>query len=225
MSVEKIKKSVGEAAAKLIQDGMVVGLGTGTTSHYFIECLGKLCDEGLRIKAIASSNVSMLLGMRCNIPMISSEEVTHLDITVDGADEIDSEKHMIKGGGGALLREKIVAQMSRELIIIVDESKLSHELGKKKLPVEIIPFAYAATEKHIRNLGYVGSLRKEPSGIPLITDNGNFIIDIKIPHGKKVKDVHEELVHLPGVLETGFFSHLTGRVIVGFFDGQIVIRP
>ena len=133
MNQETIKKAVGYKAAELIEEGMLVGLGTGTTVYYFIEKLIERVSNGLKIQAVSSSLHSAELGQKGGIPMVDINKLSYLDITVDGADEIDPKKRMIKGGGGALLREKILASMSREMVVVVDESKLSHHLGQKKL--------------------------------------------------------------------------------------------
>ena len=158
--------------------------------------------------------------------MVDINELSHLDITVDGADEIDSEKRMIKGGGGALLREKILASMSREMIVVVDESKLSPHLGHKKLPVEIIPFAHMVTFRKIEKLGNPAVFRKAKDGSVYLTDNGNYIVDITF-HSPLTdpETVDLALREIPGVVETGFFFNLAGRVIIGFSDGQVVIKP
>ncbi|NNM42861.1 MAG: ribose 5-phosphate isomerase A [Chlamydiae bacterium] len=225
-AIENIKKNLGDAAAKLIQDGMVVGLGTGTTVHYFIQSLIERYQKGLKIQVIASSEESLHKARKGNLPILDSDTLLHVDITVDGADEIDGEKQMIKGGGGALVREKILASMSREMVVIVDETKVVSKLGKRKLPVEILPFAYSSTLHKIHKLGYKGVIRLKSNAKPVITDNGNYLVDIDLHSDTLVpKQTHEDLIHIPGVVDTGFFFHLAGRVMIGFFDGQIVIRP
>lgn len=225
MTIDAIKKKVARAAAEFIQDGMVVGLGTGSTTRYFIERLIERKDEGLHITFAASSQASAEIALQGGLLPAHMPSLTHIDITVDGADEIDAQKRMIKGGGGALLREKILATMSRELIIVVDETKLVSLLGKHKLPVEIVPFASSATKSEIEKLGYQGSWRKRADGSLFVTDNGNYLYDICFPHLlDHPEQTHFSLIQIPGVVETGFFFHLAGRVIVGFFDGQIVVR-
>lgn len=226
MSREAIKKAVGYKAAELIESGMLVGLGTGTTSFYFIERLSQRCKEGLKIHAVASSRHSHEQASKGLIPLLGSDRVSMLDVVVDGADEIDPQKRMIKGGGGAHVREKIVASMSREMIVIVDESKLVHSLGKCKLPIEVLPFAKNATLQHILKAGYKAQFRLDQKGDFFISDNDNYLIDI---HFDKLREHpekdHETLMHIPGVVDTGFFFNLAGRVIVGFADGQVVVKP
>jgi ribose 5-phosphate isomerase A len=226
MSTDAIKKAVAYKAAELVENGMNVGLGTGSTIYFFIERLIQRCEEGLKIRAIATSEKSFQQAKAGNIPFLDFDTVTALDLTIDGADEIDPQKRMIKGGGGALVREKIVATMSRELVVIVDESKLVTALGKGKLPVEIVSFARNAIFHHIDKAGYKGEFRKKADGTLFVTDNGNLLIDIHFDTLRKNPEQdHEILLHIPGVVDTGFFFNLVGRVIVGFNDGQIVIKP
>ncbi len=226
MSTVALKKAVGYRAAELIESGMRVGLGTGSTAFFFIEKLIQRCQEGLQIHAVASSESSLQLAREGGIPLLDIDETTSLDITVDGADEIDPRKRMIKGGGGALLRERIVAAMSREMIVIVDESKCVSALGKHKLPVEVLPFAKNATFHHIAKAGYKGEFRKNAHGGLYVTDNGNYLIDIHLGALRdKPEEDHETLKSIPGVIDTGFFFNLAGRVIVGYADGQVVIKP
>ena len=226
MLTEELKRAVGYKAAEFVESGMLIGLGTGTTVFYFIERLIRKCKEGLNIQAVASSDQSFRLAAQGKIPLIDIENITAIDLTVDGADEIDPQKRMIKGGGGAHVREKIVATMSREMIVIVDETKLVPALGKGKLPVEILPFARKATLHHITKAGYHAEFRKRADGGLFITDNGNLIVDIHF--GRPLthpEEEHETLIHIPGVVDTGFFFNLAGRVIIGFADGQVVVKP
>jgi ribose 5-phosphate isomerase A len=225
MSTDTIKKAVAYKAAELIENGMHIGLGSGSTAFYFIERLIQRCKKGLKIHAIASSQQSFQQAKAGNIPLLNVETVTSLDLTVDGADEIDPQKRMIKGGGGAHVREKIVAMMSREMIVIVDESKLVPALGKHKLPVEILPFARDAIFHHISKAGYKGEFRKKADGSLFITDNGNLLVDIHFDALRENPEQdHETLLHIPGVVDTGFFFNLAGRVIIGFADGQLLIK-
>ncbi len=226
MSTNAIKKAVAYKAAELIENGMHIGLGTGSTVFFFIERLIQRCKDGLKIRAIASSEQSFRQAKAGNISLLDIDTVTALDLTVDGADEIDPQKRMIKGGGGAHVREKIVATMSREMIVIIDESKLVTTLGKHNLPVEILPFARNAILHHISKAGYKGEFRRKIDGNLFVTDNGNLLIDIHFDTLRKNPEQdHEALLHMPGVVDTGFFFNLAGRVIIGFADGQVVIKP
>jgi ribose 5-phosphate isomerase A len=222
MNLENCKKAAAEKAISFIKDGMIVGIGTGSTTFYFIEKLIKQCKAGLNIKAVASSEKTMEIARKGEIPLLDINTVKSLDIYVDGADEIDPEKRMIKGGGGALVREKISANMSKERIFIVDESKLVTKLGQRPLPVEIIPFASAATVHQLDRLGYKGILRMK-NNAPYITDNHNFIYDVHLPD-QKPEMIHQQITAIPGVVDTGFFFNLTGKVIIGFLDGKVVVQ-
>lgn len=218
------KEAVGKVAADLIQDGMIVGLGTGSTATCFIHSLIDRFHHGLKISAVATSERSETLARQGGIPILDINDLSSIDIVVDGADEIDHKKRMIKGGGGALLREKIVANMAYEMIVIVDESKVVNHLGTFLLPVEIVTFAHQVTLRNIQAEGYIGTFRRQSNGNLYVTENGNYIADIKINaaslHPEKV---NEELLSIPGVVETGFFFDLAGRVIVGHKDGSVDI--
>ncbi|MGA8163924.1 MAG: ribose-5-phosphate isomerase RpiA [Waddliaceae bacterium] len=218
------KEAVGKAAADLIGNGMIVGLGTGTTAAYFISYLGKRCRLGLEIQAVTTSSRSLKQAREEKIPIIDVNTVSFLDIAVDGADEIDPQKRMIKGGGGALFREKVIANMSQEFLVIVDESKLVAHLGHFPLAVEISPFAYTATLFQLKKKGYPATVRKDSKGDYFLTDNGNYIADVQLqfPCIEPESD-HEKISAVPGVIETGFFFNSAGRVLVGYYDKQIKI--
>ncbi len=225
MSNEVAKKAAAEEAITLIHDGMKVGLGTGTTTHFFIEKLIERCREGLRIKVIASSDRSRRQAEQGGIPLLDSQTIHTLDLYIDSADEIDPQKRMIKGGGGALLREKIVASMSREMVVIIDESKLSAQLGNHPLPIEVIPFAIGSTLHKLDLLGYQGSLRQGPDHSPFITENHNFIYDIQLDPNRSHPELdHQQILSIPGVVETGFFFNMAGRIVIGYNDGRVVIH-
>lgn len=223
--IERARESAGKAAVDFIKDGMLVGLGTGSTAAYFIKHLIERCHAGLKIKAVATSQKSMHQALKGGIPFLDVNTVTSIDITVDGADEIDSSKRMIKGGGGALLREKIIAKMSKEMIVIVDENKCVNQLGQSSLPIEIIPFGFLSTINQLEKIGYHGSLRTTESDAIFLTDNGNYILDLYFPLGiKKPEEDERKIRAITGVVETGFFFHLASHVIVGYRDGHVEIR-
>lgn len=215
------KQAAGKAAAQFVEEGMLVGLGSGSTAEWFISALTERCREGLKIKAVASSKKSRDLADLGEIPLIADDDFSHLDLTVDGADEITLSKQLIKGAGGALAREKILAAASRKIIFIVDDSKIVEQLGASPVPVEIIPFAYKATVQHINNLGYQGILRRTSIQELFVTDNGNYIIDLHakppIAHPEKL---HQRLCGIPGVIETGLFYNLPSKILIGYQDGQ-----
>jgi ribose 5-phosphate isomerase A len=222
--MEACKKAAAEKATTLVEDGMVVGLGTGSTATYFIAALSRLHKQGLNVQVVASSSASHQLAGQGGLPLIDLNSLKALDLYVDGADEIDPLKRMIKGAGGALLREKILAHMSREMAVIVDETKLVAKLGTSPLPVEIIPFGLQATLHHLHQIGYRGQLRLKPDGAPFLTENHNHLFDIKLSPSDHVHQDHDRIRTIPGVVETGFFDTQAGRVIIGFRDGSVVVE-
>ena len=224
MDRKDAKRIAGEKAVEFVKNGMIVGLGTGSTSEYFIRSLGKKVNEGISIQAVASSRASAELARKCKIPLIDINDAPRIDLTVDGADEIDGKKRMIKGGGGALLREKILASSSNEMVVIVDSSKIVEKLGRGKLPVEILYYGSPATRKKLENLGYHGKWRMDGNGAFFITENGNLIFDISYASPPDSPEAeHEKMIQIPGVIETGFFVGLAGRVVVGHPDGRAEI--
>lgn len=225
MSIEIAKKAAAQAAVRLIQPGMRIGLGSGTTAHHFITALGIRCrEEKLKIEAIASSEASYTLAKQFQIPLLDVQTVTHLNLTVDGADEVDRQKRLIKGGGGALLREKIVAHMSDEMVVIIDSTKRVEALGAFPLPVEITPFGSGATLAHLQKMGYQGTLRIK-EGKTYLTDNDNYIWDLRLPFPCHKPEEHQQKIRsIPGVVETGLFLNLAGRILTGFPDGHVELE-
>jgi len=219
------KKAAGTAAAALIERDMLVGIGTGSTVYWFIQALGERCRKGLKIKAVATSEKSLAQALQEGIEMIEINTVSYLDLVVDGADEIDQDKNMIKGGGGALLREKILANIAHEMIVLVDQSKLVNHLGAFPLPVEIVPFAHQITIQQLGLVGYQGTLRLNEKKEYYVTDNGNYILDVKLSQKCTDPAFENDLISaVPGVVETGFFIGVAGRLIVGYQDGHIEIK-
>lgn len=226
MSMEEAKRAAGRKAAELIESGMIVGLGTGSTAACFIDALIERCRNGLRIEAAASSRASTDQAQKGGIKVVDLNSVSRIDITVDGADEIDPLKRMIKGGGGAHVREKILAAASGEMVVIIDESKQVPSVGRTKLPVEILFYGSPCTRKKIENLGYSGKWRMNRDGTFFISENGNLLFDIRFDSPPlNPEEVHERIIQVPGVLDTGFFFGLAGRVIVGKADGSVAILP
>jgi ribose 5-phosphate isomerase A len=220
MANEIAKEAASLQALSQVQDGMHIGLGTGSTAAFFIDHLIEKCKAGLAIQVAATSKASEKKAKEGGLPLLDLETLTSLDLTVDGADEVDPQKRLIKGAGGALVREKILASMSKKMIVIVDETKLVDTLGHCPLPVEVIPFAAEATKKQLEDLGYPSTWRMNKDQRRYVTDNQNWILDIcpKAPfvHPEKT---HLEILQLPGVVETGFFFHLAKEIIVGKNDG------
>lgn len=220
MSHEKAKDCASMKALEFVKEGMRVGLGTGTTAACFIRHLIEKCKQGLKIEALATSSHSAKMAKEGGIPLLDFHTTSELDLTVDGADEIDPQKRLIKGGGGALVREKIIAAMSKEMIVIADDSKLVEKLGTHPLPVEIIPFGAEATKKHISEHGLTGKWRESKAGVKYVTDNQNWIFDITFPSPlEQPEKIHQTLLFIPGIVDTGFFFHLAKRCVIGKQDG------
>ena len=217
------KAVAAEKAVEYIENGMVVGLGTGSTSYHAIRKIGERVSQGLRIRAVASSAKSEQLAKECRIPLTAFTAIDHIDITIDGADEVDKQLNLIKGGGGALLREKILIYNSKQAIIIVDDSKLVDTLGKFPLPIEVAPFAVELT------LSQIGRLKGNPyvrmaQSERFVTDNGNLIIDCHFDAIRAPEELNMKLHLIPGVIETGLFLHTPfTRVIAGYADGATQI--
>ena len=223
---EKLKEAVGRAGADMVRDGDVVGLGTGSTTRYAIERLGERVREGVRIRGIPTSIESERLARKCRIPLIALNEAGAIDITIDGADEVDPRLDLIKGLGGALLREKIVASATRNEVIVVDGSKMVARLGTKApVPVEVVPYGHALTARRLAQLGCEPALRMaKDSGSPYITDNANFIYDCRFPGIADSKALEARIDAIPGVVESGLFIGMANVVITASGDGLEVKR-
>lgn len=214
------KKAASELAITEIRDGMIVGLGTGSTAYWAIQGLGVRVQNGLHIQAVATSVTSENLAKELGIPLIPFADISEIDVTIDGADEVDSAWHLIKGGGGALLREKIVAFSSKKLIIVVDESKVVAQLGAFPLPVEVVKFGYELTIRKLRALGCEPNIRVADHQ-PFVTDNGNYIIDCHFGSIPNPAELHQAINGIPGVVENGLFIGMASQVIVGYKDGSV----
>lgn len=212
------KRLLGDEAAKFVEDNMIVGLGSGTTVNYLVRALGERVKEGLQIKAVSSSEKTRKLADEVGIPLIDINMVEQIDLTIDGANEIERNTlFAIKGGGGSLLYEKIMTLHSKEVIWIVDEEKIVHQLGKFRLPVEVIPYGCHKLFRMFFEKQYKPVLRKTQDGL-FVTDSGHWIIDLhleKIDHPKKLADW---LKSLTGVVEHGLFLQCVDRVLVGNND-------
>jgi ribose 5-phosphate isomerase A len=219
---DTLKRRAAERALELVSSGMTVGLGSGSTATLWIQLLGQhVRDCGLKIRAIASSADSEHLGRSLGIPIISFDECEHLDLTVDGADEIAPGLALIKGGGGKLLREKIVASATRRFVIVADESKIVNTLGVTALPVEVIPMAAPLVKRSLQKLGFNVNLRINADGSPYITDEGNLLFDCS---GMLLEDPERMAAILDrtvGLVEHGLFLHFAHLAIVATRDGVI----
>ena len=219
--MEQVKKNVAAAAVELIKEGMLVGLGSGSTASYAIEILGRKVQEGLKVRAIAASLSSETLARHNGITIIEPTEGDIIDLAIDGADEVDTKGNLIKGGGGSLLREKIIAYSSRKFHVMVDESKVVNRLGKFPLAVEIIPFATALTLKLIRRIPCEPVIRQR-DGKPFITDNGNLIADCKFDNIADPGSLDVKLKMIPGVVESGlFWASSVTSIFVGYRNGMV----
>ncbi len=222
--MENLKKQVGIKAAEFVKSGMVVGLGTGSTAAYFVEELGRrVAEEQLEITGVTTSSVTSEQAKALGIPLASIDEVDYDDLTVDGADEIDSHLNGIKGGGAALLMEKIVATYSKDYIWIVDESKLSENLGSFKVPVEVIRYGSEQLFKEFERAAYAPTWRLNEEGEKLITDMQHFIIDLHIAKIENPQKLADELDLMVGVVEHGLFNDMVKKVIVAGSDGVKII--
>jgi ribose 5-phosphate isomerase A len=222
LPVEEIKKNVGIHAADLVRQGMTVGIGTGSTVYWLIQELKRRKREGLDITIVPTSVHTGELVKEAGIALTDLNAIDGLPLTIDGADEMDPGGQLIKGGGGALLQEKIVAHASTELIIIADSSKLVKQLGRFPLPVEVIPFGYKQVLKQITLAGFCtkATLRKK-NGQPFITDHHHYILDCECEKIDDASSLNSALHNIPGVVETGLFIGITGRAIVGYPDGRM----
>lgn len=227
---ERGKEAAGARAAEAVLPGMTLGLGTGSTVDYFLAALGRRCRDGELpgVRGVPTSVRTEREASSQGIPLTTLEEAGSLDLTVDGADEVNPELDLIKGLGGALLREKMVAQATRRLVIIVDEGKLVHRLGTRgPLPVEVVPFSWKTHLPHIASLGAETVLKTRPDGEPYRTDNGNLVLHCHFPHGiEDPRALEGTLASRAGIVETGLFLGLAQEVLVGE-EGAVrsVLRP
>lgn len=225
---KEMKINAAKEAISFVKDGMNLGLGTGSTVDEFLILLSKEIKNGLNICGVPTSKKTRDLSNKLSIPLTTLESVKTLDLTIDGADEIDNELSLIKGGGGALLREKIIAFNSDELLIIADESKLVDKLGDFKLPIEVSPYEHEVTSLRIINklnkIGYEGTidLRKDDKNI-FITDGGNYIYDLSVGLISDPNIIEQTLNLIPGVFENGLFIDLTKKVVIGRQEGTRII--
>jgi len=215
---DELKRRAAERALEFIKDGSVVGLGTGSTAKFAIEGLGRMVKKGLSITGVATSFATERLAREVGIQVVSLNEAGTIDVTMDGADEVDPAFNMIKGGGGALTREKLVALASAKRVMLVDDSKLVERLGQtRQLPVEVLSFASALSARLLENLGSVASLRGGP-GTPFVTDNGNHILDCAFGPIEDPSGLEKRIKLLPGVIESGLFIGIADVLVIAFED-------
>ncbi len=217
------KKAAAEQAVEYVEDGMVLGLGSGTTVYWLLKRLGELVDQGLNIKGIPSSLRTAGWAKEFGIPLTDFSEVETLDLAIDGADEIDPAFQLTKGGGGSLVREKLVNAHAKQVIIIADQSKMVDRLGKFPLPVEVLQFAWQRTADKIEALGAKPVLREREDEV-FVSNNGNYILDCAFESIEDPRALHNQLKLLLGVVETGLFIDMTDKVILAGPDGAQVIN-
>ena len=226
--VEKAKKNAAIEAVKNVKDGFIVGLGSGSTAAYAIEEIGdRIKREKLRVLGVPTSYQAFMLAIKNGIPITTLEERPTLDLTIDGADQVDEKLNLIKGMGGALAREKIVAYSSKKLLIVIDENKKVKTLGENNhpVPIEVIPFAAPLVMRKIKDIGGNPVLREGNKKVgPVITDNGNFIIDAYLGQIDKPEELECKLKVLPGVVETGLFIKMASEIYVGKSSGIVVLK-
>jgi len=214
MANDEEKEAAARASLKFVRDGNVVGLGTGSTAAYAVRLLAERVRSGLKIRGIPTSSRTRELAASLGIPLTTFDKVQQIDVTIDGADEFDPQLQLIKGGGGALLREKIVASASRQLVIVADASKQVQVLGEFPLPVEVVPFAQALVAKRVAALGATPKLRRDAGGNPFVTDQGNHILDCGFGAIADPPALARTLDAMPGVVGHGLFINLASVVLM-----------
>jgi ribose 5-phosphate isomerase A len=226
-SVDNRKRAAAERAIEFVQPGMRIGLGTGSTAHHFVDLLGARVRDGLAVTAVPTSNATKAQAVQAGIPLSTLDETPELDLTVDGADEIGPDLTLMKGGGGALLWEKIVATASARMIVIADESKWVPVLGQFPLPIDVVPFGVAATRRAVETAvaaaGCPGPvvLRRTAKGLPFVTDGGNHLLDASLGRIPDPRALAARLAEVPGVVEHGLFI---GLATVAILAGPAGVR-
>lgn len=229
--MDRAKFVAAKKAAEFVQDGMRVGLGTGSTAAWMVRCVGEMVrEQGIRVMGVPTSTRTAELARDVGINVVSLDEAKWLDLTIDGADEFDADLSLIKGGGGALLQEKIVATASDQMVVIADAGKEVETLGAFPLPVEVIPFGWqtskALIEEMLHSLDVLGtssSLRMDGDA-PFVTDEGNHILDLHLKRIGKARELAMVLNQVPGVVENGLFIDICDKVVIGYGDGKVEVR-
>ena len=230
MSADVAKINAAAAALDFVEDGMLLGLGTGSTAAHFVRLLGERVKKGLKVRGVPTSEATDKLAREVGVPIVPVDRVGSLDLAVDGADEVDGAFRLIKGGGAALLREKIIAGAAKHFVVIADESKLVERLGAFPLPVEVTPFGFTLTAQRIYSAlkahgcqGTDATLR-ERDGKPVVTDGGNYVIDCKCQVIPDAEGLADALKRITGVVEHGLFLGMARTVVVGREKGAEVLE-
>ncbi len=228
--IDKAKYVAARRAADMVQDGMRVGLGTGSTAAWMVRQLGERVQQGLKIKGVPTSTRTAQLAREVGIEVVSLDQAGWLDMTIDGADEFDGELNLIKGGGGAHLQEKIVATASDQMVVIADAGKEVETLGAFPLPIEVIPFGWQTTRTLVQEvldtmdvLGTSAVLRMNDKA-PFVTDEGNHVLDLHLQRIGNARQLAMVLNQVPGVVENGLFVDICDKVVIGFGDGRVELR-
>jgi ribose 5-phosphate isomerase A len=224
MAQDQEKKAAARASLAFVRDGDIVGLGSGSTAEYAVRLLGERVQAGLKIRGIPTSQRTKVLAESVGIPLTTLEEFPEIDVTIDGADEIDPELQLIKGGGGALLREKIVASASKRMVVIADSTKRVRILGKFPLPVEVIPLAESLLSKKIAALGSSVKLRQYAYGNPFVTEESHHILDCQFGEILDPRALARHLDSIPGVVEHGLFVDMATVALIGKGDDVVEFR-
>ena len=226
--VEHMKQLACQRAAQEVQDGMVLGLGTGSTVYYFLQELGRMARAGIRLMGVPTSVRTAEIATQLAIPLTTLDDQPHLDLAVDGADEVDAHLNLIKGAGGALLREKIIAASADRFVVVVDDSKIVTQLGERyPLPVEVVPFGHTPAIRALEGLGARVILRHGTAGQPWLSDNGNYILDCRFGPMPDPVALQKELLAIPAVVDSGLFLNMADMAIVGQANGVrlLQLRP
>lgn len=225
MSQDRAKRNAAEEAVKFVKDGMIVGLGTGSTAKIVVDLIGEKLSKDFKIKGMPTSIKTKQQAEKLGIELINIDDQDVIDLAIDGADEVAPDMSLIKGLGGALLREKKVEKKAKELIIIVDESKMVGKLGRGELPVEVRSEDYESTATEIENIGCEAKLRLEDNGEIFVTDNKNYIYHCLFPNGiENPKEMDKKLQNINGVRDTGLFINMATKIIIGNDEGTRVLE-
>ena len=224
-NLEALKERAAKAAVEYVKDGHVVGLGTGSTARYVVLALGERVKTGLTIKGVPTSRETAELARQQGIPLIDQNNAWVIDVAIDGADQVDPGFNLIKGGGGALLKEKIVAASAKQFIVLVDHTKRVPVLGGSfPLPIEVVPFGWGSTAREIEALTKSRVVLRERNGAPFITEAGNLIVDVHLARIDEPRELEIALNQIPGIVETGLFVNRTDVLIVGTPQGVQTLR-
>ncbi len=219
---EKEKQMAGQAAAFLVEGGMVLGLGTGSTVAFFLEALCQKVRDGMKVCGVPTSEGTATLCRQFGIELLESASVKRIDLAIDGADEIDTRLRMIKGGGGALLREKLIAEMATKVVIVVDSAKTVNKLGKMPLPIEVVRFGYTQVKRRLMaDFNFSATLRFSGNS-PYVTDNGNYILDCSTGFIHEPEKLATQLKSITGIIDSGLFVNHCNTVIIGKENETIV---